>query len=289
MCAFTAIAVFVSAFAAGAQDAAKNEMALLEGGSSMIFAAAGKDRPNEFVAHSGSRRTLSLWKRGGAPPVAATAASAQRGAAAEGEAKPLDLTGSYQTPASAFERITSFPWRAVPRGSNTFGNVPLAIDGMICLWGEANAKNGMVFPEKVDDIPVGRKFDTLYVYHATFYSSRDGSPVYHLTFQYENGTSSMTTICYGAHVRDWYQPLTERVSELTDSKSKMVWRGDNPDSKANNPIKLRFFITSITNPWPKLEVKSISLASAKGNSAGCILAMTTGPDDLLQVDKPAGK
>ena len=160
---------------------------------------------------------------------------------------------------------------------------------MICLWGEANAKNRAVFPEKVDDIPVSRKFDTLYVYHATFYSSRDGSPVYHLTLNYDNGTSSMTTICYGAHLRDWYQTPDEPVSELTDSKSKMVWRGANPDSQAGYPIKLRFFITPITNPRPTLEVKSISLASAKGNSAGCILAMTTGPADLLKVDASSEK
>ena len=177
----------------------------------------------------------------------------------------------------------------VPRGSKTLGNVPLAIGGMMCLWGEGNAKAGAVFPEKIDDIPVKRKFDTLYVYHATFYSSRDGSPVYHLTLQYANGTSSMTTICYGAHVRDWYQPSFEQVGELTDSKSKMVWRADNPDSKPDNPIKLRFFITSITNPRPALEIESISLVSAKGNSAACILAMTTGPADLLKVDKASGK
>jgi hypothetical protein len=211
-----------------------------------------------------------------------------RPAAGAAPAQTLDLTASYQTPASQFEKITSFPWRVVPRGSQTFGNVPLAIDGMMCLWGEANAKNGAVFPEKLDDIPVNRSFDTLYVYHATFYSSRDGSPVYHLTFQYADGTSSMTTICYGAHARDWWQTPEEQVSELTDSKSKMVWRGDNPD-KEYSLIKLRFFITSIANPRPGLEVKSISLVSAKGNSAGCILAMTTGPADLLNVDKPSGK
>ena len=212
------------------------------------------------------------------------------GAAAVGPPpEPLDLTGSYQTPASQFERIRSYPWRVVPRGSQTLGNVPLAIDGMLCLWGEANAKSGAAFPEKVDDIPVRRKFDTLYVYHAAFHTSRDGSPVYHLTLQYEDGTSSMTTICYGAHVRDWWQTADERVTALTDSKSKMVWRGDHPDRKGESPITLRFFITSITNPRPSLEVKSISLVSAKGNSAGCILAMTTGPADLLNVEKSSGK
>jgi len=223
------------------------------------------------------------WIRGAAKPVP------PRAATIVAPAQPLDLTGSYRTPASQFDKITSFPWRVVPRGSQTLGNVPLAIDGMLCLWGEGNAKRGAVFPEKVDDIPVNRKLDTLYVYHATFFSSRDGAPVYHLTLQYANGTSSMTTICYGTHLRDWFQSPNERVGALTDQKSKMVWRGDNPDSKPDRPVKLRFFITSIPNPRPTLEVKSIGLVSAKGNSAGCILAMTTGPADLLKVDKTSGK
>jgi hypothetical protein len=239
--------------------------------------------PKSKINHARPQLADVTWIRGAAKPVP------PREAADLLPAQPLDLTGAYQTPASQFDRITTYPWRAVPRGPNTLGSVPLAIDGMLCLWGEGNAKNGLVFPDKVDDIPVNRTFDTLYVYHATFYSSRDGSPVYHLTLQFANGTSSMTTICYGAHVRDWWQTPNEQVSELTDLKSKMVWRGDNPDSKADRPIKLRFFITSIPNPRPALEVKSISLVSAKGNSAGCILAMTTGPADLLKVDKSSGK
>jgi hypothetical protein len=99
----------------------------------------------------------------------------------------------------------------------------------------------------------------------------------------------MTTICYGAHLRNWWQMAGETVTELTDSKSKTVWRGDPPDRNGEGPFKLRFFITSITNPWPALEVKSISPASAKGNSAGCILAMTTGPANLLRVDQSRPK
>jgi hypothetical protein len=239
--------------------------------------------PKSKIKNSRPQLGDVTWTRAAAKPVPA------RGAPAAKPAEPLDLTGFYQTPASVFERIRGYPWRVVPRGSQTLGNLPLEIGGMICLWGEGNAKSGAVFPEKIDSIPVKRAVDTLYVYHATFYASRDGSPVYHLTLEYANGTSSMTTLCYGAHVRDWYQPSFERFGDLTDSQSKMVWRGDNPDSTPDNPIKLRFFITSIPNPRPDLEVKSISLVSAKGNSAGCILAMTTGPADLLKVDKRSGK
>ena len=218
-------------------------------------------------------------------PVAATA---QDKKADKMPAQPLDLTSFYQTPASQFDKIKAFPFRIAPRGSKTFGNVPLAIDGMICLWGESSAKNGQKFPEKVDDIPVNRKFDSLYVYHTTFFSSRDGSPVYHLTLKYANDTESMTTICYGAHVRDWYWLMSppEKVTELSDSKSKMAWSADHPDNKN---IKIRFFISPITNPRPALEVKSISLASAKGASTACIMAMTTGPDDLFKIDKTDDK
>lgn len=197
-------------------------------------------------------------------------------------AQPLDLKHYYHTPASSF-RNGRFPWGEVTHGTQTFGNVPLIIDGAIYLWGAANAQRGMEFAEQVDDIPVDRQFETLYVYHGAFMSSPDGSPVYRLTMHYADGSSNETTICYGTHVRDWYEGPAGKTT-LSDPKSQFVWRADHPGSTPERPIKLRFSITSIPNPKPSLEVKSISLASAKGNSAGCILAMTTGPADLLKAE-----
>jgi hypothetical protein len=196
--------------------------------------------------------------------------------------QPLNLKSYYHTPASRFVN-DRFPWGEVPRGAQTFGNVPLAIDGAMYLWGASNAKNGLVFPEQIEGISVDRKFETMYVYHGAFFTSPDGSPVYRLTMHYADGTSSEHTICYGTHVRDWYETPNSKT-KVSDPKSQIVWRGDHPNSTPSRPIKLRFSITSIANPKPSLEVKSISLASAKGNSAGCILAITTGASDLL---KPA--
>ena len=146
--------------------------------------------PKSKNNHSRPQLGDLTWTRGTLRRVAARVAAGP-------PPEPLDLTRYYQMPASVFERIRSHPWGVVPRGSQTLGNVPLAIGGMLCLWGEENAKAGQAYPEKIDDIAVRRKFDTLYVYHSAFYDSRDGSPVYHLTMQYEDGTSSMTTICYG--------------------------------------------------------------------------------------------
>ena len=155
---------------------------------------------------------------------------------------------------------------------------------MICLWGGANAKAKIVFPKAIDDIAVNRKFETLYVYHAAFFQSPEGSPVYRLTMHYADDTVRESTICYGVHMLDWFQVPNQTVNTLSDPKSQIVWRGDVPNRVPDRPLKLRFSITSIPNPKPSLEVKSISMASAAGNSAGCILALTTGPADLLKVD-----
>jgi hypothetical protein len=198
-------------------------------------------------------------------------------------ARPIDLKAAYHTSIDRAARNKTFPWRAVPQGMKKLGNVPINIGGLISLWGEANAKNGMKFPEQSRDIAVDRKFDCLYVYHAAFFHSPEGSPIYDLTMQYADGTSSTTNMFYGTHLRDWYQWLDEGDVPMGDSNSKMVWRGEHPGSSPQRPLQLRFFITAIPNPKPDLEVKLIKLNSAKGNSAGCILALTTGPAGLLKV------
>ena len=85
---------------------------------------------------------------------------------------PLDLTGFYQMTASQFERIRSHPRGVVPRGSQTFCNVPLAIGGMLCLLGRSERQErGRPIRRKVDGIqavPQVRQRCAI-VYHAAFY------------------------------------------------------------------------------------------------------------------------
>jgi hypothetical protein len=191
-------------------------------------------------------------------------------------------------PASNFDVYSRYPWKAVPRGSHTFANVPLQIGGRITLWGATNNANGQVFQDFANQIAVDRTFDALYVYHATFHVSDEDAAVYALQMKYADDTETTTTIRYGVHVRDWY--LREGYPlELTDPKSKVVWEGDPSRGIVNPPLKLRFYITELPNTKREVEVKSISLISAKGNSAACILAITTGPADLLRVDEPSDK
>src|ERR1700679_2691575 len=91
-------------------------------------------------------------------------------------ATPIDLTASYATQDQGWD----IPW-----GFQVFNNVPLQIDGSMYLWGSGNSKAGVDFAEEVTGIAVNQKFETLYVYHATFFSAPKNTPVYELVFRYD--------------------------------------------------------------------------------------------------------
>lgn len=183
------------------------------------------------------------------------------------------------------------PWKFVPRGSQTFANVPLDIGGRIILWGQRNATvNSQIFPEKNDGIALNQKFETLYVYHCTFFDSPKGTPVYDIVLQYEDGTSAKDTIRYGEDVRDWYGVPDEAEVGPTSGRSELAWLGEALTEEGmvgRRPIQpLRFCLTAVTNPYPTRLVKSIDLVSSKNDSAGCILAMTLGKPTLMKRSSP---
>ncbi len=105
-------------------------------------------------------------------------------------------------------------------------------------------------------------------------------------FRYADGTSAEAEICYGTHVRGWFQPPSG-PEELIDSKSKLVWSGANSLAPASNPNQLQHFMTELANPHPENKVNAIDLVSMKGRAALCIMAMTTGPAGLLKVEPKA--
>lgn len=196
-------------------------------------------------------------------------------------AEPLDMTNRIQTPAAYFKQIKQFPaWQAVPIGFQTFCNVPLQIDGMICLYGEGNAKMGLKFPEAWNGIPVNQKFETLYVYHAAFIGSPKGTPVYDLVFRYEDGSSATNEILYGDDVLDWYANRGKKVTGPTAARSKLAWHGVAEATTDKQP--LRFCLTAVENPFPATMVTAIDLYSRKSQSAACILAFTPGRAGLMR-------
>ena len=199
-------------------------------------------------------------------------------AVANHTAEPLDLTANYGWFADNFYQ--SRIWSDVPAGFQVFRHVPLQIDGVIFLWGEGNAKMGNVFPESVAGIAVNRKFETLYVYHCTFFGSPTGTPVYDLVFRYEDDFSVTNTIRYGLDTLDFNTPGGKKITGPTGPNSRTAWVGGSFTEDGKHP--LLFCLTAVENPKPFLEVKSIDLFSCKNRSAGAILAMTAGKTGLMK-------
>ena len=208
-------------------------------------------------------------------------AKAER-AIASHKVTPVDMTPNYTTPASYFDQITSYPaWGTVPIGFQVFDNVPLQIDGMICLWGGGNAKKGLVFPEQLLGIAVNQKFQTLYVYHGAFFESPDKTPVYEVVFRYADGSSATNQLLYGADILDWVSKDRGKMTiGPTGSRSKLAWVGGTFKPGTKRPV--RFCLTAIENPQPATEVASIDLFSCKSQTAACILAMTAGKSGLMK-------
>ena len=201
-----------------------------------------------------------------------------RRAVANHTAVPLDLNDIYDRSASTFHK--SPVWEDTPIGFQVFHHVPLQIDGYQLLWGEGNAQTGGVFPEQVIGIAMNQKFETLYVYHCTFYGSPNNTPVYNLVFRYEDDFSVTNTIRYGIDTLDFNTPGSIKNAGPTGTNSKVAWVGGSftPDGKR----PLLFSLTAIENPKSFLKVTSIDLFSCKNKSAGVILALTTGRSGLMK-------
>lgn len=205
-------------------------------------------------------------------------AAGQR-AIAEHLAEPLDLTVYYDKQAANFDN----EWSAVPSGFQTFCRVPLQIDGSLQLWGAGFPAYGSGSgAEEILGIPVNRSFETLYVYHTAIFWSPNNAPIYQLVFRYDDGDSVTNTIRYGADILDWFANTNRRgeVIAPTSRHSRLAWHGEY--SADGKKTLLRFSLTEVANSNPLARVTSIDLYSCKTNSAGCILAMTTGKSGLMK-------
>jgi len=201
---------------------------------------------------------------------------------ATGQAAPLDLRANYTTPATYFDKITQFPaWKTVPRGPQVFAGVPLDIEGMICLWGEGNTRQlHIVFPEGRLDIPLNRKFETLYVYHGSFFTSPKGTPVCAVVFRYQDGSSTTNQLLYGADMLDWVANKGQIIGP-TGPHSKLAWVGGSFSTTKKQPLRL--CMTAVENPHPELLVQTVDLFSCKSQTAPCIMAMTPGKSGLMDL------
>lgn len=220
-----------------------------------------------------------------AQPVTSSAPALQAREAmiTSGVATPLDLETNYTTPVTWLNHIDQFPaWRTVPRGFQMFNGVPLDVEGLICLWGEGNTtKLHIVFPEERKGIAVNRAFESLYIYHCSFFTSSNGVPVYSVVYRYEDGTSATNTIHYGEDIVDWVVKDRSHPPTPTAARSSVAWTGGAFPQKDRTDTVL-FTLTALTNPQPALTVQTIDLYSSKSRTAPCIMGMTIGKSGLVK-------
>ena len=210
--------------------------------------------------------------------------AAGKRAIAQQIAVPVDLTAYYATPASHFDLTNALPaWKSAPRGFQVFNQIPLQIGGAIYLWGEGNvAKLNVVFPERIPDIKLHRKFQTLYVYDCAFFRSTPKTPVCQLIFHYADDSSVTNQLLYGDDILDWIGNAGRVVNGPNGTNSLLAWAGGH--FSPTNPQPVRFCMTAIENPQPDVEVTTIDLASCKSRTAAVIMAMTTGKSGLMKRD-----
>jgi hypothetical protein len=128
-------------------------------------------------------------------------------------------------------------------------------------------------PDKVEGIPVGQAFATLYVLHAadtTATYAATGTVIGKYLVRYRDKTTATIAIVFGKDVRGWwFWPNSPPVTG-----GRVVWTGHNAASKEHG-AGVRLYMMTWKNPHPQKKVAAIDFVSTKTSRAApfCV-AMT---------------
>ena len=171
----------------------------------------------------------------------------------------LDLSKHYSkcfdNPKSADSNFSGFA------GRRMFDGVPFLVNGRASLYGEEvsrdSGKSRADFPDFIG-IKVGRAFDELHLLHTTQWSDVEGMTIARVRLNYFDGTRHELNIGYGVHVRDWQRLQSEEREAVTDSNTKVIWRGT---GIAKFKASQRVFKSMLVNPFPSKRVDTIDFVS----------------------------
>ena len=163
--------------------------------------------------------------------------------------------------------------RNLPVGRQEFAGIPFDITDPSDHGGRSAVAVSATedFPDQVR-VPVDRYGGAVYLLHA---SNRVGSENVcgSIRFNYADGESETRYIIKGKHLSSWWFP------DLRSQRGGIAWRGDNPES-----LDVGVSWTTIDNPYPEKEIRSISIQAARDESIYAILAMTI--SDQVHYVKP---
>ncbi len=200
----------------------------------------------------------------GAPPEAIQTAEGRR-------FRPLDLTRYYVTRWDTIKPGTS--WDSVPKGRQTFADVPFDLGGIVELSGLGALRADRQFPTRVEGIPIGGRVGALHLVHGAAYDAPDGTPIGKLVLHYSDGQTRDLPLRYGVHGRNWWVERSEKSAAIGDPGSKVAWTGTSPETDANG-VTLRLFQTRFVNPRPDQLVQSLDVVSLLTRATPVILAVT---------------
>jgi len=168
---------------------------------------------------------------------------------------------------------------AIETGKQKLGDVEFKIGEGVIQLGSTLVKDD---PEKVEAIKVGQKFVKLHIIHACGYGGgpntegsaghvADDTPIGEYKVYYDDKTTETIPIVYGQDVRDWWFAEGEKEP----ARSKVVWKGENEQSKKYK-CGVRLYMTTWKNPKPDKKVVTIDYIGRKSDTpaAPFCVAMT---------------
>jgi hypothetical protein len=281
---FVVVAVAVAGFA---WFAARGSLAFAEAKAAPAREAQAKAR--EAKAKIAEAEAAAAKARAIAAQAAEAAKVRVAAAAKADDPTPLDLSKHLRMKAENFAKSKGHPWPVVPTGSQTFAGIPVNIQGSTMTFGQSNANNGLKYPDQVEGIPCGQKFETLYIVHTAFYAGKAGEPAFEVVLHYPGDETQSDKILCGADTLDWYVKEGEEKLAPSAKRSALAWTGTGKSGMRDQTV--RFCITAIDNKYPERVVETIDLVTAKNQTAGCVIAISVGNKGLLKPDaeKPADR
>jgi WD40 repeat protein/serine/threonine protein kinase len=160
----------------------------------------------------------------------------------------------------------------LPSGLQTFGGLRFDVRGVIHLNGVQAKQAGLVYPQSVNGIRIGRKCVRLHFLHATDWGAEKGkSVVGHYILNYADGQSRELPIVFGRDLADWF--LNAPAGANVPNSPAIMWTGSNPwATKYNCTIAL--YGSTFENPRPDMDVLSLDLVSTMTTASPFLVALT---------------
>jgi hypothetical protein len=156
-------------------------------------------------------------------------------------------------------------------GLQRFGGVRFDVRGVVHLNGLEAKAAGLVYPDRVNGIRIGRKCVRLHLLHATSWSTEKGAVVGSYILHYADGQNRELPIVFGQDLTDWFLNTPARAN--VPGSPVVMWTGTNPWAAKNN-CTISLYGSARDNPLPEIELVSLDFVSSMSPASPFLVALT---------------